>query len=195
MKRLLLLAVAALCGVALAQSRETFVPYRALTWADFPVAEPAAEPEAAAHTATRVRYEYRFEWRREDEGVSARVNSWSVVAHFDRSRSWRRGRVLGSDTALLAHEQGHFDISQCVALQQGQLRPDSFEPVTAPNLDEAKTRLERMVKERFEVALAEGDRRQRLYDKETRHGLDPVQQARWSATIAAEIKALRRSER
>lgn len=192
MKRLLVVPVAALCCLAAAQSRDAFIPYRTLTWADFPTSEPAADPEMIAHTATRVRYDYRFDWRRENGAVTLRVTQWTVVAHFDRAKSWRRGRVTDADTLLLAHEQGHFDISQCTALRQAQLRPDSFTPVSADSLEEAKTQIEKQIQERFDTALAEGDKRQRLYDRETRHGTDRLAQARWSAALTAEVRALSR---
>lgn len=94
-----------------------------------------------------------------------------------------------SDYAL-AHEQGHFDLTEVVArgLRVELLGLEG----TGASRGEAAVDLKTRVDEAFAAALARMDRIQRQYDGETVHGTKKKQQRKWLADIRERLAAAQR---
>ena len=100
---------------------------------------------------------------------------------FKCKSSWIRPEA-SNRAELLEHEQAHFDLSEIYARQ---LRK---------RLAESKTHVFSLAQEAngiFNEIQGQYSERQVLYDKETKHGLDKIAQARWKAAIANELDELK----
>ena len=83
---------------------DEFIPWldqRKLAWEDF-YAEPKRNSEAVASTSTSLGISYQLE-----EGVLV----YRITCNFSKQKSWG---LLKTDY-ILAHEQGHFDITEIAA--------------------------------------------------------------------------------
>ena len=83
---------------------EEFIPWldqRKLAWEDF-YAEPKRNSEAVASTSTSLGISYQLE-----DGVLV----YQITCNFSKQKSWG---LLKTDY-ILAHEQGHFDITEIAA--------------------------------------------------------------------------------
>lgn len=89
----------------------------------------------------------------------------------------------GSKTQyVLDHEQTHFDISQLVAEKfKEKLREEALPP---QNYD---SRLQFLYLDYFRMI----NRMQNVYDEETQHGLNKVEQAKWEQNISEELEKYR----
>jgi hypothetical protein len=180
MKRLpfLLLAMLFLSWIAPGQDADKQIawsPERTLSWSDFRGAAPfgmlfdAQSFSGIGYTYTPVRVAEAVEIQ------------WSVTAYFDPGASWvRKG---GESTALLLHEQGHFDIAEmfCRELRQ------KLETVSL-NLENVDYFMELFLTESLNNMRVY----QNAYDRETAHGTDREKQAYWTEMIRKELE--KRSE-
>lgn len=162
-----------------------------LTWDDF-----QAQPSSSAFAAQTV-----WTWSLQSPAVIACVpdqeRAWNCTARLERvlvqtlflkSFSWVKSIAKGN-AALLAHEQGHFDLAEVFARRAARsLEPlaasaSSDERLDAENqaLEQFQQRVNRMVETWLQPAQTEQDR----YDRETRHGTDRSQQFRWTSSIQA----------
>ena len=95
-----------------------WLPERRLAWEDF-YAEPKRNSEAVASTSTSLGISYQLE-----DGVLV----YQVTCNFSKQKSWG---LLKTDY-ILAHEQGHFDITEIAArrlhgaLIQYEFKADSY---------------------------------------------------------------------
>jgi len=87
-----------------------FLPYRKLTFDDFPIANGVPTPHLM-HTEGFLHYSYRATWTSDGQTATARVSQISIRSGFDQNKSWQQSGITESK-ALLAHEQGHLDISE-----------------------------------------------------------------------------------
>jgi len=174
MKSVSLLLLIIMLGNGSAQAQETckdciaWSATRPLVWDDF-----RGRPNAASHNKAVT-----------DSGMSITFsceNRKAVVGlnvYFNPNRSWTK--VTDSDH-LLAHEQLHFDITE---LFVRKLRKQ----LAALGTDCAQ--VNKYIQDYYDRNYEALMQYQQKYDKETRHSIDAVEQKRWEAKVAAEMKAL-----
>lgn len=167
---------------------------RPLAWSDFrgSVARDA-EPRDVAVTAASLGWTYAYELELSERGCRYRITSISANAVFHPERSWvKPGHATA---AVLAHEQGHFDITElqrrafeAMALgyvgAAGSCRGRN--PERAASFIEAD--IDRIVGPHYAQASREHGARQDRYDLETGHGTDETAQRQWLTRIAAELR-------
>ena len=103
------------------EENEEFIPWlpeRKLAWEDF-YAEPKRNSEAVASTSTSLGISYQME-----EGLLV----YKITCNFSKQKSWG----LLKTEYILAHEQGHFDITEIAArrlyaaLQQYEFNSETY---------------------------------------------------------------------
>jgi hypothetical protein len=172
---------------------------RPLAWSDFKgTVTRDAEPRDVAVTAASLGWTYAYELELSDRGCSYRITSISATAAFHPKGSWVRP---GHETeAVLAHEQGHFDITELErrafeSLARGYVGAAGScrgrNPQRAANYIESD--IGRIVGPHYEQASRDHIRRQEHYDLETAHGTDEAAQRKWLARIAAELRGAKPS--
>jgi hypothetical protein len=133
---------------------------RKLTWDDF-LSEPQHDLDAVALTSTSLGISYR---------VFDNKLTYGISCHFSKTKSWGVLRT----PYILAHEQGHFDITEIFArklhkaLQHYKLNKKTFQK-------DINTIYKSIVKEK-EVF-------QDTYDSETNHSRNKKAQQKWSEKI------------
>ncbi len=140
---------------------------RKLTWGDFKAPPDGASPNAAL-TSSTIDIEFGFD----DNGLL-----YAIKCRFDRNRSWVKVRT----PAVLAHEQGHFDIAELHARKLNKaLKAYTFNRRT----------VNRDVNRIYDTLIAAHHEAQNLYDLETDFSRNREKQEAWSKKIAAELKVL-----
>lgn len=94
-----------------------------------------------------------------------------IVAGMDRLRSYRKAEILTGHDQLLEHEQGHFNLIQRYEI----MATDSVSKLWGCKAVE----IDSTIKYFFEQQDKEGS----LYDIQTRHGLDSLQQRVWTIKL------------
>lgn len=103
-----------------------------------------------------------------------------VLNSFHCDDSWVKTKNLDNNT-LLEHEQLHFDLSEIYARKLRKV------------ISERKLNAFNFIKETNKLFYEYFDLskdRQALYDKETNHGLDSLEQLKWKKTIESELTEL-----
>ncbi|WEK37651.1 MAG: DUF922 domain-containing protein [Candidatus Pseudobacter hemicellulosilyticus] len=140
---------------------------RKLTWDDFKGRPDPNLPNAALTNST-INLDYAF---------TSLEMAFRIRCQFNTDRSW----VKTKSEAVLAHEQGHFDITELharklnKALQGEKIKDNSVTDQVNALQDKIKVEHHAM---------------QRAYDQETDFSRNAEQQAKWAAKIAAELKAM-----
>lgn len=152
-----------------------------LTWADFRGLAPSEPGIEAARIHIVVSYRFSVAVRKEGDVWRAWIPAGAsgVQCAMDPTRSWvRPGAEL---PALLAHEQGHFDLAEVYR----RLLKEALSRLTVQGEDKAsaKRRLEERAKEIAQGILARLEAAQLRYDEETVHGTDPAAQSTWLSQI------------
>lgn len=158
---------------------------RPLRWEDFRGTAPAdarARGQAAV-VATRIAVQpFQFDVRREASGWVATVPAGAlrVTNRMDRERSWSLADAR--TPALLAHEQGHFDLSEVYR----RLLRDRMVDLVGRGATAAAAQQD--LQNQLERISSEVNRRHqeahRLYDAATEHGVNTNQQYEWEEQIA-----------
>jgi predicted secreted Zn-dependent protease len=161
------LAVCFLYGRAFPQDIIVWSGDTKLTWADFTGKADSGSPFVAV-TVSGIQYKFRSDSR----GMSD-----SVFAVFYKAESW----VKGSTATTLAHEQGHFDITEVYARRMRK-RLEEFVP--------RRGSLARQLESLYEEVERERDVEEDLYDRQTGHGSFAVRQTEWAARIQKELKEM-----
>jgi hypothetical protein len=164
------------------------LPYRKLTWKDFPIRDDQGKPGELARTEGRIVWKYRSRWAEEKRGwFVARVSELDLTTYFDTRRSWRKSRLGTDPNLLLTHEQGHLDLTYLQMLRLKQVPLEQFGAGTGETAEVAQADLDDKVKRYFETSIAEHQKVQDRYDAETNHGrILPIQQA-WERRLARVI--------
>jgi hypothetical protein len=103
-----------------------------------------------------------------------------AYAWFDGRRSWIRPSQV-KNTALLQHEQGHFDIAEILTRRfKRQVSQTSF-----PAGEYADS-----LRSIFNALLADTYAQQERYDTETQYGEIPAKQRQWQEYIATTLTSL-----
>lgn len=137
-----------------------WVPTHRLTWDDF-LCEPNRNTDAVASTSTALGIAYQ---------ITGGKLTYQITCKFSKQKSWG----LVKTPYILAHEQGHFDITEIFArkmyqvLQTYRLNRSTFQ-------QDINTIYESIVeaKEAFQAA----------YDSETDHSRNKPKQAEWLERI------------
>ncbi|MCA9179180.1 MAG: hypothetical protein KDB14_32185 [Planctomycetales bacterium] len=140
-----------------------------------------------AFTLTTLRYSYRYRSRTRDRSASVVLTKLDFKNKMLRDQSWN-GRP--QDTALLAHEQGHFDITEAVrkrAEQYFQAKLSSLR-TTGRTLDDAVAAMEELVRKEMAPYFLRLELLQKKYDLETNHGLATERQQQWSKLVSELIE-------
>lgn len=114
---------------------------------------------------------------------NSKTRQVEVIAYawFDGRRSWVRP-TQRTNTALLLHEQGHFDLAEILVRKfKKQIAQTTFSN-TAAYADSLQTI--------FSELLAETNEQQERYDAETDYGERPIPQRRWQNYIATTLAEL-----
>jgi hypothetical protein len=143
-------------------------PNQKLTWDDFQGLADA-ESEMKAHTQTKI----NVSWVCDDGDLE-----YTVQVRFDRQKSWKK--ELRTDR-LLAHEQGHFDISEIYGRKMRKMLSE-LENACDLSTDEFKTQTGLVHKEWGDY--------QKQYDAETNHGIDHGMQDKWEASLVQQLTQL-----
>ena len=171
---------------------------RPLTWADFkgPVARGTASVNVAM-TAASLSWSYDYEYERSGTSCTYRITDIRAFAEFHPDQSWVRP---GNERpAVLAHEQGHFDIAQIHKITfERQARPFAgvARPCEGRNERSISSFIEREIARRvgsiYEQVWREHTRMQDTYDADTNHGMNAAAQREWLDRIAARLRGEQR---
>jgi hypothetical protein len=138
---------------------------RILSWADFKAAPVQTAPNAAL-TSTSILINYRYD----DESLQFNLN-----CVFYPHKSWTKVKT----SHILAHEQGHFDISQLYTRKLYQeLKAYKFREET----------VDKDIQSIYQRITQEQAAYQQLYDTETNYSRNAAGQANWSQRIEKELK-------
>lgn len=142
-------------------------PSRKLSWDDFKSTPDPTSPNAAlTNTAINVEFGYN------KSGLT-----FSIKCSFDKTLSWVRVK----NDAVLAHEQGHFDIAEIYARKLNKaLKAYQFNAKTAGN----------DVNKIYNDIMAAHHDAQDVYDHETDYSRNKEKQEEWLKKIAADLKSL-----
>lgn len=181
------LATPALGGGAGTDARLPWSADRPIGWDDFWGSPPPdRDPQAAAAIATVLAYDLTAVTAR-DPGTGrwrARPSSLTVTNVMERDRSWALPEPRTA--AALAHEQGHFDLTEVYRrILERELQGLSGEGWTAV---EAEHALRARAGEALQRVTARHSEVQALYERETDHGRHAAGQADWEERIAAWLR-------
>ncbi|MBE7174111.1 MAG: DUF922 domain-containing protein [Williamsia sp.] len=138
-----------------------------LTWSDFKGAPPPNATNAAL-TSSGVTLDYT---------ANGRYLTYKIGCHFDKSRSW--GRV--KNNLILAHEQGHFDLSEVYARRLHKAL--SHYRYRNSSVGDDVNRI-------YQNVMQELQQRQSLYDTQTDHSRNIRAQQEWLLIIQEELDDL-----
>lgn len=143
---------------------ENFIPWiteRRLTWEDF-LCEPQRNTDAVASTSTALGIAYQ---------VRNNELSYQITCNFSKTRSWG----LLKTPYILAHEQGHFDITELFARKLHQ-------QLTEYKLN--KKTFKQDINEIYQGVVKAKESFQYLYDGQTDHSRNKAKQQMWLERIA-----------
>lgn len=110
-----------------------------------------------------------------DMGYNSNGFTYKINCFFDRSKSWMRVK----NDYILAHEQGHFDISEIYARKLNKaMKEYKFNQKTAGQ----------DLQGIYQRIMTEHEMVQKQYDSETDHSLIKDAQQKWSKRIADDLK-------
>jgi hypothetical protein len=131
-----------------------------LEWTDY-LSKPDPESDAAATTTTYLGVEYK---------ISKSIFSYKIACRFSKQKSWG----LYKTPYILAHEQGHFDITEIFARQLNQrLGEYVFN----------KRTFEKDLKKIYEDVMKEKENFQKQYDEESDYSRNKKVQFEWLEKI------------
>lgn len=131
-------------------------PSQRLTWDDF-LCEPRRGTDAVASTSTSLGIAYQM-----DNGAL----SYHITCSFSKSKSWG----LIKNEYILAHEQGHFDITEIFARKLNE---------ALQNYQFNRKTFKRDVSQIYQSIVDEKERYQKMYDEETDHSRNKKIQMEW----------------
>jgi len=163
--------------------------------AEFTAAQPASLPSSKsgvrllAATFTELHFTADYGYRIVRARYHLRDFKVRVFATFVPEKSWNAAR---EDLRLLAHEQGHFDLTECFArraqqridklIKQGRIRG------AGPNEEKAREAAMKLIQKELALVVEEWNAEQKRYDDETAHGTDPTEQAKWRKQMDDELQ-------
>lgn len=155
---------AAITAPIIREENEEFIPWvgdRRLSWEDF-YSEPHTGTDAVASTSTTLGVSYQ---------IVDTTLSYHITCNFSKVKSWG----LLKTNYILAHEQGHFDITEVFArklhkaLQEYHFNPDTYK-------EDISAIYQSIVKEKEDM--------QEAYDGESDHSRQRKVQYEWLQKIS-----------
>ena len=131
-----------------------------LTWDDF-LCEPKKGTEAVASTSTSLGIAYQLD--------NGKLN-YDITCNFSKTKSWG---LLKTDY-ILAHEQGHFDITEIFARKLNE---------ALQNYDFNKRTFKKDIGNIYQEIVKQKEDFQRMYDGETDHSRNRKMQYDWLEKI------------
>ena len=164
-KNVFLVIFLAVANLSFAQSKDEELldwnASRKLTWNDYK-ARPDPGSDAAASTTSYLAIEYN---------ITSSSFGYKIQSRFSKTRSWG----LHKTAYILGHEQGHFDIAEIFARKLNKKMSEyKFN----------KRTYQQDLNEIYNDILAEKEKIQNDYDKETNHSINKEKQAEWLKKIA-----------
>ena len=156
---------------------------RKLAVSDFTVQETNSPnfPVYSAFTFSNVYISYHFCKKHE--------LCFIVRAYFAKDSSFITADATNDtygNTQLLKHEQGHFDIAEISARKiRRYLLNSTFDDTAKVN---------NYINYQISIQLIYMDYTNDVYDNETLHGIDTVNQKKWSASIQEQLDSLKKYE-
>jgi hypothetical protein len=144
-----------------------------LTWKDF-----KGTQSADAAFAALTHWEIQFSTSMDGDSVVVQTD-----CYFNPSES-KVKRASRTDTALLAHEQFHFNIAELYTRKMRKALKELI--LTKKELNSSSNKLTKCYQQYVNDCSKEQDR----YDNETQHSIKTAEQLRWQADIAQQIKDL-----
>lgn len=149
-----------------------YSPGRKLKWSDF-----KSRPDAKSQFAAEIFPFFSFDESSRIVNGEIKVNL-NLKVYLVRTFSWVKN--FAQNTYTLNHEQRHFDIVKIAAekfkenIRKEELTVDNYQGIIS-----------------FEYleSLREMNRMQLKYDQETKHGTNPLQQARWDRIIEEQLRS------
>lgn len=167
----------------------SLIPYRKLTWRDFPIRDDQGHRTQLARTEGRIVWKYRTQWAEKKRGsFAAELTEITLDTFFDTKRSWRKTNLGTDPDRLLAHEQIHLDLTYLHMLRLRMVPLEQFGVGTGESAALAQTDLDEKIKNYFEVSIKEHQQVQDRFDRETTHGMDQLAQLSWERKLARAIQ-------
>ncbi len=138
----------------------TWTNDRLLTWEDFKC-EPRTGTDAVASTSTSLGIAYQL--------VDGQL-SYDITCNFSKVKSWG----LMKTDYILAHEQGHFDITEIFARKLYE---------ALQNYDFNKKTFKRDISEIYQSIVKQKEEFQKMYDGQTDHSRNRKAQYEWLEKI------------
>lgn len=146
-----------------------------------------------AYSLTDIYYNYKYQFEKRGNTVTAWAAEVTFTAMFLRDKSWNRAP---QNIVLLAHEQGHFDITQIYTWRCQQ----AFDKLMAKKAiigrgateDEARKAMEAEINKQREPFLQAWRDEHLRYDKETNHAQDRARQRGWRAKLDEQLALVAR---
>ena len=142
---------------------EEFIPWqweRKLTWEDF-LCEPRRNTDAVASTSTALGIAYQ---------IRDNKLTYQITCNFSKVRSWG----LVKTPYILAHEQGHFDITEIFARKLHQV---------LMNYQLDRKTFKQDINTIYQMIVKAKEGFQMSYDSETDHSRNKAKQQQWLERI------------
>jgi len=170
-------------------------PDRPLAWGDFRGAvDPQAPPERVAMTAASLTWGYEYQIEHDGESCAYWITEIRSEAVFDQRRSWVRPTHRKPE--ILAHEQGHFDLTQIYKQLLDERAAELIglrQRCEGSTIEQASSFTQRDAAESvqavFDAIWTRYMAAQRAYDEQTAHGISAGTQRRWSEKIQSALES------
>jgi hypothetical protein len=168
---------------------------RPLQWDDFsgPI-DPYSPPETVAMTAASLRWSYEYRIERDNDLCAYRISKVTSDAVFSPGDSWVKPGY--KNTAVLNHEQGHFDLTQIfkrILDQRATALIDIRNSCEGNTIGEVSKFTKRDAAQRvqalFDSVWQEYLAAQAAYDEQTQHGIAIEPQKLWTERIQSGLYA------
>jgi hypothetical protein len=165
----ILLACCLITSLGTAQTNNNLIKWnhaQKLSWDDFK-GTPPPDATNAALTSSGILINFNYNNKSLD---------FDITCNFDKTKSW--GRIKNDH--ILAHEQGHFDITEIHARKlYKRLKEYRFN----------KSTVSKDIHELYQAVVNELQQMQHDYDRETDHSRNFFQQKNWLEKIQAELNS------
>ncbi|HWJ90170.1 MAG TPA: DUF922 domain-containing protein [Flavisolibacter sp.] len=150
-------------SITIKNESEEFIPWtftQKLTWDDFQC-EPRRGTDAVASTSTSLGIAYQM--------VNGKL-TYHITCNFSKIKSWG----LMKTDYILAHEQGHFDITEIFARKLNE---------ALQNYEFNRKTFKRDINEIYQSIVQQKEEYQKTYDEESDHSRNRKMQYEWLEKI------------
>jgi hypothetical protein len=137
-----------------------------LKWEDFKGKPQESKYSAAANVGVDTEFSY--------QNLQLKLK---IQAVFDKKLSWVKKK--DKNDLILSHEQGHFDIAEIFARRL---------KIEILNADLNEKNFQKQLSSLINKNTTELGKQQKLYDKETNHHINKIEQKKWDDWIKEELQ-------